>query len=62
MFSLPPVLVALRPPLHDQTWQSSQTAGRTRHPRLPQQSDQPLPVHDHQQGRQGQLEEFLPME
>ena len=48
MFSLPPVLVALRPPLHDKTWQSSQTAGRTRHPRLPQQSDQPLPLHGHQ--------------
>ena len=53
------MLVALCYRLHDRDGEKSSPSVRPGHSRLPQQSDQPLPLHDHQQRRQGELQEVL---
>ena len=56
------MLVALRYRFHDGGRTEYCTGIQPGHPRLPQQLDQPLPLHDHQQRRQGRLEEFLQLQ
>ena len=51
-------MVALRCCLHAGGGREYSPGLQPGHPRLPEQPDQPLPLHDHQQRRQGWPREF----